>query len=125
MSIRQIKLLKTGGDPFVEIIFGHAQVGRYTIDLLDDLGNFKHQIGKGINTDKVKDKFPIGLPASALHDHFLSWTLEVMAPVSGPGQLYSASVVVSQDAEIVEFFAYTGELHKTEPIPDLAIFKVN
>lgn len=122
MSIETLNIRLRGGEPEVEVFFGQAQVGRYTIELLDDFGDYVHQIAKGTNTDRRADIFPVGVPASQLKDYFLSWSLDVLAPDSRAGQQYYAKLIIRQDGEVVKTLEYKGQIDGVKVIFGLGTF---
>lgn len=123
MNIKEVSLIKGGADPEVEITFGHAQVGKYKVDLLDEYGFFSDTVQIGTNVDGVDDRFPVSKKADDMDGYYLSWDLIIMAPVEGPGQLYSAKVELIQgDQRQVIFDEPGAELSGTKYISGLAKF---
>jgi hypothetical protein len=117
------------GFPEVEIIIGQAQSGKYEFVLWDNTGHNPIEIGHGINTDHVLDKFPVG-PIGAitktadLIGRFLSWSVNVSAFESGPGQLYSVTIIIRQEgANVLDGpFMYQGALDGAKLVFDWAQF---
>jgi len=115
------ELDKAGARPEVEITFGHAQKGYYTVDVFDATGTVI-QTERGRNADHVEDKFFLKKDAADLVGHVLSWDLKILAPSDGPGQTYSAEVIVSQAGTIRQRFPCSGDLDGVKVIFDDSMF---
>jgi len=104
MPIQEIQLIRNGPDPQLEVTFGYAQIGKYRVELMDEYGFFLATVQVGTNVDNVEDKFPLGKGANALDRCFLSWDIAILAPVEGPGQLYSTQLILTQGSHRVIVF---------------------
>jgi len=100
------------GVPEMEIVIGQAQYGKYVVYLWDPSGRNPQQVATGVNVDQIPDKFPVGASVDALQQCLLSWEIIISAFESGPGQLYSATVIFTQRGEAVAGgrFDYQGAL---------------
>jgi hypothetical protein len=105
-SVPVVTLDPAGGPPEVEIVVGHLHRADYQLLLFDTTGANPVGIGsadgKGRTGDAVPDRFPIGLPASALHRRTLWWQAGLASFVGeGDSQPFSVVVRVLQDGRIV------------------------
>jgi hypothetical protein len=88
--------------PEVEVIFGHQQVGNYVCNLWDSsTATTSRQIAHGNNVDTVLDRFPVGEPAASLKGKLLGFTLVMQTPTAGPGEMFSATVLIRQGDDVV------------------------
>ena len=101
-----------GGPVSVEIRFGHAQHGKYTIQLFDPAGTTELAREPGLSTDERPDRFDLKPSASQLHQHLVQWSGAVDAFSSAPGQQYSVIFNVTQDGNPVP----GGHVEKTGPL---------
>lgn len=115
--IKAIRFNPAGGEITVEVLFGQAQLGTYTLNLFDSAGKNAQEIGTGNNIDNLPDTFSIPGRASAMRDKLLGWNMIITAPSSGQGQRYFASVKVMQDGQVVD----DGPFEDGGPIDDAKI----
>jgi hypothetical protein len=117
VAVPEAILNAAGGDVTVEIAFGHAQHGTYTIQLFDPPG--KHELWRetGVNTDPIPDLFILQLTPRALDQHLLQWTGAVDALVPQPGQRFSVLFDLRQGGQVVSggHVEKTGPLDTTQP----------
>lgn len=92
---------KNGLPPEVELTIGQAQWGEYVIYLWDSQHHNPVQIGAGLNSDNVPDKFFVGNSAAALEGRRVSWQVGIASPKTGPGQKYALTVRVTQGGVLV------------------------
>ena len=114
---RILSINMNGLAPEIEITIGQAQWGEFVVYLWDAQHHNPVQIGAGLNSDNVPDKFSIGPPA-ALNGRRLSWQVGIAAPQIGPGQNYSLLVRITQDGKLV----VGGEIKDSGPLPNGSIF---
>lgn len=100
-TIASVTLNSAGGIPEVEVIFGQAQVGVYRSFIWDIQGNNPQSIAHGNNVDGLPDKFTVGIAAGALSGRYLSVEAVIQTATSAPGQLYSITVLIRQDGNVV------------------------
>jgi hypothetical protein len=100
-TVASVSLNPAGGIPEVEVIFGQAQVGVYRSFLWDNQGNNPQPIAHGNNVDGLPDKFSVGIAAAALSGLFLSVEAVIQTATSAPQQLYSITVLIRQDGNVV------------------------
>ena len=113
-----LSIKKNGSAPEIEITVGQAQWGEYIIYLWDAQHHNPAQIGAGLNSDNVPDKFSIGNSAAALNGRRLSWQVGIAAPQIGPGQNYSLIVRITQDGKLVA----GGVIQDSGPLSNGSIF---
>lgn len=119
-----IKLDKSGPPPFIELIFGDAQWGSYSVYLWDAAGHQPTLVRKGLNNDAVSDKFPISISAAELDGCQMTWEATIGALGGSTGQLYSLEVVVTQGRKTLGDFEYQGALDGVKVLADFAKFTV-
>lgn len=100
-TIATVTLDPAGGIPEVEVIFGQAQVGVYRSFLWDNQANNPQPIAHGNNVDGLPDKFSVGVAASALSGRYVSVEAVIQTATSAAGQLYSLTVLIRQDGNVV------------------------
>lgn len=100
-TISAVTLNPAGGIPEIEVIFGQAQVGVYRSFLWDSQANNPRSLAHGNNVDGLPDKFSIGVAASALSGQYVSVEAVIQTATSSPGQLYSMTVLIRQDGNVV------------------------
>ena len=105
-------LSRTGGPVTVEIAFGQAQHGRYTIQLFDPQGTTELTREEGLNTDGISDRFEIRRTATQLDQHILQWSGAVDAFSPAPGQQFSVVMEVTQSGTVVP----GGHIEKAGPL---------
>lgn len=120
-----LKVAKTGGAPEMELIFGHAQWGKYDVYLWDAAGHNPTLVRRGLNNDHIPDVFPVSLSAADLARTQLTWEVTIGA-LGQAGQQYSLQVIFRQDGKplTTEPFLYTGPLDAVKVIADFVKFRV-
>ena len=99
--IHTVTLNAAGGIPEVEVIFGQAQIGVYRSFLWDTQANNPQPLAHGNNVDGLPDKVSIGLSVNVLTGRYLSVEAIIQTATSALGQLYSLTVLIRQDGEVV------------------------
>jgi hypothetical protein len=99
--IHDVTLNPAGGAPEIEVLFGQAQVGVYRAFLWDTQAKNSTPLHHGNNVDALLDKFPVGVPASALTGRFASVEAVNQTATPQAGQLLSMTVRVRQDGGVV------------------------
>lgn len=124
MAIVDFRINPAGGPIEVDVLFGQAQYGEYTVKLYDANGRNGQTIGEGNNIDPIPDRFPVPGVPSELVGRVMSWRLEIGAPSGGPGQFYFARVTVIQDGGSVPDGPreYSGPLDDAKLILDIGRF---
>jgi hypothetical protein len=100
------------GPVTLEIAFGHAQHGKYTIQLFDPSGTTELSRETGLSTDTTPDRFDLQLTPAALDRHLLQWSGAVDAFSNAPSQRFSVVFDVSQRGSLVP----GGHVQKTGPL---------
>jgi len=100
-TIASLTLNPAGGIPEVEVIFGQAQVGVYRSFLWENQGNNPQPLAHGNNVDGLPDKFSVGAAPGTLSGRFLSVEAVIQTASSAAGQLYSITVLIRQDGNVV------------------------
>jgi hypothetical protein len=108
----EAQIARSGGPVSVEISFGFAQHGSYTLQLFDPAGAQLIDSLAGVNTDGIPDTFALQPTPAALHRHIVQWSGAVDAFTSAPGQRFSVDVQVMQGGGIVP----GGSHHKEGPL---------
>jgi hypothetical protein len=108
----QATLGSANGPVTLEIAFGHAQHGTYTIQLFDPTGKLALATETGLNTDERPDSFVLGMTAAALDQHLVQWSGAVDAFSAEPGQRFSVTFDVRQRGQTVP----GGHIEKTGPL---------
>ncbi len=98
MPLNEIPINSSGGPVTVEIAFGFAQVGAYTLKLWYQSGQGKI-IGEGVNTDNKPDVFTLPKPAKSNIGRILDCVATVISPNPRPGERYRVDMIVHQDGE--------------------------
>jgi hypothetical protein len=100
----------------LEIAFGHAQHGKYTIQLFDPSGTIELSRETGLSTDTTPDRFELKLTPAQLDQHLLQWSGAVDAFSNAPGQRFSVIFDVSQRGSSVPggHVEKTGALEVTQ-----------
>lgn len=96
MPLNKIPINPSGGAITVEIAFGFAQVGAYTLKLWYTSGQGKI-LGEGVNTDNEPDVFTLPKPAKSNVGRILDCVATVLAPNPRPGERYRVDMIVRQD----------------------------
>jgi hypothetical protein len=135
MAENTITVSRRGGTPQVEVFIGQGQFGKYQMFLWDQTGHHPQPNGAGVNTDEIRDQFPIGAPVSELDRRLFNWEVIVAALGRGGNQRYFVSIQFTQDGAPVPVthhgvpaqdgkFVYQGALNQVEFIFDIARFIV-
>jgi hypothetical protein len=106
----RVVLRKDAGDPHVTIIIGKMQGGSYTLELHTKSG--EPRMWKGLSDDDLADTHSLG-SVDGLNDALVSWHIEMSASSESPGQLFMATVLITQDGKPVQHGAYQY------PVPNL------
>lgn len=96
MPLNTIPIKPTGGPITVEIAFGFAQVGAYTLKLWFPSGQGKI-LGEGVNTDNEPDIFTLPKPAKVNVGRILDCVATILSPNPKPGERYRVDMIVHQD----------------------------
>jgi hypothetical protein len=111
-ALQHATLNRIGGEIVVEIAFGHAQHGAYTIQLFDSTGQNQLASENGVSTDMMPDRFALSPTPAALDQHLVQWSGAVDAFTPQPGQRYHVLFDVWQDGQVVP----GGHVVKTGPL---------
>jgi hypothetical protein len=103
---------RSAGDVEMEISFGHAQHGKYTIQLFDPSGTQELAVEQGVSTDSQPDRFTLRMSPSALNGHLLQWSGAVDAFSNQPAQRFSVLFEVMQRGQVVP----DGSVEKEGPL---------
>ena len=98
MPLNKIKINTGGGPVQVEIRFGFAQVGAYTLKLWYQSGQSK-LLGEGVNTDNKPDILALPKPAKSNVGRILDCVATVLAPKPKAGERYRVDMIVWQDGK--------------------------
>ena len=110
-DVPEARISAGGGTVSVEITFGHAQHGLYTIQLFDPEGTELAREA-GFSTDTLPDRFDLRFTPAQLDRHFVQWSGAVDAFSNAPGQRFSVIVEVSQAGSTVP----GGRIEKSGPL---------
>jgi hypothetical protein len=99
MPLNTIPIGPKGGVVTVEIAFGYAQVGAYTLLLWTRAGDANRKIGEGINTDNIPDEFVLPKPVKNNVGKILDCLATVLSPSVEPGGRYRVDMIVRQDGK--------------------------
>jgi hypothetical protein len=108
----EARIARTAGPVSVEISFGFAQHGSYTLQLFDPAGTQLIDSLAGVNTDGIPDTFVLQPTPAALDRHLVQWSGAVDAFTNAPGQRFSVDVQVLQGGGVVP----GGSHHKEGPL---------
>jgi hypothetical protein len=111
-EVPQAQISRTGGPVTVEIMFGHAQHGKYTIQLFDRTGTTELTRETGLSTDPDPDRFQLTPTPAQLDQQLLQWSGSVDAFSSATGQQFSVIFDVTQQGSGVP----GGHVEKTGPL---------
>jgi len=95
-DIKSVRLNAADGPPNVEITIGHAQFGKYELQLFDTDGRNPVVVGSGLSHDKLPDNFQIDGDPRSLNGRFLSWSANIIPAAAGANQQFSLTVNVRQ-----------------------------
>lgn len=101
LQVPEVGIRPVDGPVTVEIMFGHAQHGKYTVELFDPTGKTSLWSRSGVNTDSTPDRYTLEPAPAALERHIVVWLGVVNAFSSAPGQQYSIIFEISQNGVIV------------------------
>lgn len=100
-GVPEATVSRTGGTVSVEITFGQAQHGKFTIQLFDPAGTTELAREAGLNTDSIPDRFDLRPTPSQLDQHLVQWSGAVSAFSPAPGQQFSVIFDVTQNGSNV------------------------
>ncbi len=120
-----VQVRANGPAPKMELIFGHAQWGKYEVYLWDATGHQPTLVRRGLNNDQIPDKFALSLSASELRDAQLTWEVTIGA-LGNQGQQYSLRVILTQAGQALtdKPFTYSGPLNAVKVIADFVKFDI-
>jgi len=101
LQLPEAEIRPADGPVTVEIMFGHAQHGKYTLELFDPTGRTSLWSEGGVNTDSTPDRYTLDPTPAALLQHIVVWLGVVNAFTAAPGQQYSIVFEISQNGVIV------------------------
>ncbi|MBX2990908.1 MAG: hypothetical protein KF749_07040 [Bacteroidetes bacterium] len=110
MSLNKIPINEKGGTVTVEISFGYAQVGAYTLLLWNKTGNSNKKLGEGINTDNVPDEFDLPKPVKNNVGKILDCLATIISPNPDEGSRYRVDMIVLQNGEECGRESYEGTI---------------
>ncbi len=110
MPIPQIRFARNGGPLEVEIQFGHAQVGIYTLILWESGSNTIVMERSGNNDNPQDDRYPLPLPTEKNDGRLVDCVATVIAPDFKPGDRYSIDVIVYQNETEIGRISDSGEI---------------
>ena len=119
-----LRVQRDGGAPQIELVFGHAQWGKYDVYLWDAAGHQPTLLRRGLNNDQIPDVFPIALTARELDRAQLTWEVTIGA-LSAKGPQYSLQVRITQDGRLLSSapYSYSGSLDAVKVIADFVKFR--
>ena len=117
MSSNILKLQKSGGDPSIEVVVGHAHWGTYKVKLWDKNGQNPKEIGTGFSGDNIDDELTIG-KISTLNDRYLSWKVRTASLNPAAGDQYQVTILIRQKGHTVDggVYSYSGELDTVQTV---------
>lgn len=92
-----VTLNPAGGIPSITLRFGFTQFAKFRVFLWDQNGQNPQQIVHGSNLPGAPETFSLGVSASNLIGHFLTWDALIVSTTGGQGQQYSMTANFSQD----------------------------
>ncbi len=111
-GVPEATVSRTNDPVIVEIAFGQAQHGSYTIQLFDPSGTTELAREVGLSTDEVPDRFQLKPTPTQLDQHILQWSGAVDAFTPAPGQQFSVILDVTQSGKTVP----GGHVEKAGPL---------
>jgi hypothetical protein len=120
MSGAILTIAEDGPPPVIELIFGDAQWGRYSVYLWDAAGHQPTLVRKGLNNDTIADRFPLSISAAELDGSQVTWEVTIGALGGGQGQLYNLQVIFTQGTTLLDRLDYQGALDSVKVIADFA-----
>jgi hypothetical protein len=100
-EVPEATISAAAGAVSVEIVFGFAQHGQYTIQLFDPAATTELARETGLSTDAIPDRFALKQTPKQLDGHLLQWSGAVDAFSPAPGQQFSVIFDVSQGGQVV------------------------
>ncbi|MDL1893202.1 hypothetical protein FBQ87_09980 [Sphingobacteriales bacterium CHB3] len=110
MPLNKIPINETGGTVTVEISFGYAQVGAYTLLLWNKTGSDYKRLGEGMNTDNIPDEFKLPKPVKNNVGKILDCLATIISPKPEEGGRYRVDMIVRQDGEECGRESYEGTI---------------
>jgi hypothetical protein len=101
MSEKLVRLASGAAQPEVELTVGQAQFGSYKLYLWDPDRQNAELLGNGSTEDQIQKRFIIPKPLSTLDRFLLSWEVKIAAFSDDPGQLYAATINITQSGDTV------------------------
>ncbi len=98
MALNTISINPKGGRISVEIAFGYAQVGAYTLKLWYSSGKGR-VLGEGVNTDTEPDVIDLPNPVRYNVGRIVDCLATIIAPNSSPGDRYRVDMIIRQDGK--------------------------
>jgi len=90
-----VEIKASGSAPLITIIMGKAQGGSYRIRMKPP--NSAATVWEGdSDDDNLTDTHPLG-PIAGLDGNLLSWRILMSSSSDSPGQIYMATVIITQD----------------------------
>ena len=118
MPAQIVRLNADGGAPDVEVAFGQAQIGNYACHRWrDPASTTSETIAHGNNVDDLPDQFSLKDRPAALRGNVLGFSILIQAASPGPGQLYSYTIVIRQDGQVVP----GGSIRRTGSLGESAL----
>jgi hypothetical protein len=126
MSEKFVQLTNGAGAPEVELIIGQAQAGSYELYLWDPQRENPELVGVGSTKDQIQKRFVIPKPLSKLDRFLLSWEVKIGALSGGPGEIYAATINITQGGQAVSGgrIVNTGALDGAVFVNDFVILLV-
>lgn len=112
--MRTVKLKAAGGIPSAHVVIGHAQFGKFTINLFGTDKKFIRQVGAGATPQSDTQFFNIDAPA-ALDGKFLGWDTVTAPFTTSPGQFFSITMEIRQDDKVIAAFTDDGTFTGVKP----------
>jgi hypothetical protein len=105
-------------------LIGQANLGVYRVFLWNPDAELVKQ---GANDDEIADKFPIGTSVATLDGRLLTWQITIQSLTNQPGELYSATVTITQDSQVLVngSYSYRDKLEGAKLIVGGVRFKVS
>lgn len=118
VRVPEATLSRAGGPVALEITFGRAQHGTYTIQLFDPRGTTELARETGLSTDDLPDRFELKPTPARLDQHILQWFGAVDGFSPSPAQQFSVIVEVIQNRVAVP----GGHVEKRGPLTTTQAF---
>jgi hypothetical protein len=117
-EVPEARISSAKGPVSLEIAFGHAQHGKYTIQLFEPSGTTELSRETGLSTDAIADRFDLKLTPTELDRHLVQWSGAVDAFSNAPRQRFSVIFDVNQSGSRVP----GGHVEKTGPLDVTQVF---